>query len=1040
MSHLTCRVGVPGIVLFLGTYALAQSAASNAKIQSNFGNIPVYFEQNRGQAQDGVRYLARASNLTAFLTDDGLTMSVGGEAVSMHLVGSSAKSTLTPEGALDGVSNYYLGARAITGVPHYAQVRARGIGDGIDLVYRASGHELEYDFIIRPGAHPDSIRLRFDAGEHPVLAENGDLLFKLRNGELRQHKPKVWQGRREIACHYALQRDGDVRLSLSPYDPSRELVIDPVLSYSTFLGGSSSDVVNGIAVDSSGYAYVTGGTNSSDFPVTSGTFHGSFNSDVFVTRLNPAGTGVIYSTFIGGNVDDRGTAIAINAGNAYITGVTSSSDFPITIGQNHTGGFAVELNSSGLVIYSNVLAGFGTSGAAIAVDSTGTAYVAGNTSATNFPATGGSLRTTLSGQSDAFVARFSPTGQVAYATYVGGSASETGAAIAVDALGNAFIAGGTTSANFPATAGAFAVTLKGQQNAFVAELNPTGSSLVYATYLGGSGSDLAAGIALDAAGNCYVVGSATSNDFPTTANAFATTKSSNYFYNTAAFVSKLNATGTALIYSTYLGGSGGDSASGIAVDSNTVAYVVGTSSSADFPTTPGALKRKLSGQYNDSDIFLAQVSVNGSSLQYSTLLGSIVSDNGNAVALDGNGGVYLAGSTQSQNYPTTPGVFRAVNPKNTSNNGFTGVVSKIDINSPTMCNPVFSPLSVSIPGRGGSFSSNLTLAPGCPWEAVASNSYQLAITLNSTTHGMGSSLPIPITGTVPINNDTGSAHTGTVQVGTATLTVNQAAGSCQDPVISPLTYAFDAGGGIRNISLTLPSPCSWTATLSSPWLLVSSPNPPSGTGSASVTIYAPPNSFSSRSATLTIAGKAVMITQAGSACTSTASVTPSAFAGAGSTGLIRISTNLPNCSWTAYSFVPWIQLSSSASTGQGSGIVPFIVAGNPGTLPRSGQILIADQMVNINQSAGPAGSVASYAGSVFAGTGSSFTPGLGDGGPATSAFLSSPQGLAFDAQTSNLYIADFGNGRVRVVTPDGNINTLAGGGKTSRLSRRCCAR
>src|SRR5437016_2447372 len=174
MSYHKYCIYTPGIALFLGTCALAQNAASTAGIRRDFGNIPLYFEQNRGQAQHGVRYLARASNLTAFLTDDGLTMSLRGEAVSMHLVGSSARPTLTPEDAVDGVSNYYLGSRAITSVPHYAQIRARDIGDGIDLVYRASGHELEYDIIIRPGAHPDSIRLRFDAAEHPVLAENGD--------------------------------------------------------------------------------------------------------------------------------------------------------------------------------------------------------------------------------------------------------------------------------------------------------------------------------------------------------------------------------------------------------------------------------------------------------------------------------------------------------------------------------------------------------------------------------------------------------------------------------------------------------------------------------------------------------------------------------------------------------------------------------------------------------------------------------------------------------------------------------------------------
>src|ERR1051326_605392 len=337
MSQVARRVGVPAIVLFLGTCAFAQSAVSTAKVRSDFGNIPLYFEQNRGQTQPGVRYLARASTLTIFITDDGLTMSVGGDSVSMHVAGSTAKPVLTAENAMEGVSNYYLGARAITGVPHFAQVRARGISDGIDLLYRASGHELEYDFIVQPDAHPDSIRLRFDAAVRPSLADNGDLLFKLRSGELRQHKPRVWQGSREVACRYVVERDGDVRLSLGAYDHSRELPIDPILSYSTFLGGTgtSFETAAGIAADSNGSAYVTGYTNSVDFPVTSGTYQGLY--DVFVTRLNPAGTGVIYSTFIGGTKDEYGSAIAINAGNAYIPGLTSSSAFTLTIVPNHVG-------------------------------------------------------------------------------------------------------------------------------------------------------------------------------------------------------------------------------------------------------------------------------------------------------------------------------------------------------------------------------------------------------------------------------------------------------------------------------------------------------------------------------------------------------------------------------------------------------------------------------------------------------------------------------------------------------------------------------
>jgi uncharacterized repeat protein (TIGR01451 family) len=986
------------------------------------GNVPLYFEENRGQTGAQAQYIARSANLVGFVTRDGWTLSLNGQPISMHIEGANAKARFVPEGFVEGITNYYLGSRAITALPHYSSVRANNIRPGIDVIYHGSERDLEYDLVVHPGADVGTLRLRFE-GSRPALADNGDIVLKTVTGEVRQHKPRVWQEvqgqRAEVECSYSLLESGQAGLSLSTYNPSAELLIDPVISYSTYLTGTNTDTPAGIAVDSSGYAYITGTTLSTDFPVTSGTYQGS--GDVFVTKLNPSGTGLVYSTFIGGTSQDIARGIAIdNAGNAYVTGSTSSILFPVTVNQFFSGqhAFALKLGSTGNIVYSTALVGNNTDiGMAIATDASGSAYVAGSTNSTNFPVSTGSYKMTPGGGGDAFVVKLSSAGQISYSTYLGGSAVDYATAIAVDASGNAFVGGITASSNFQTTLGAFATVFAGNQDSFIVKLNPAGSSLVYATFLGGSSADTLNGIAIDAAGNCYVAGATQSADFPTTPGAFLTIKGSSF--GNSGFVTKLNATGTSLVYSTFLGGTGNDSAVGIAVDSNGAAYVAGSSQSAAFPTTPGALKTVPSG---NSDMFLARVSVDGSALSYSTLLGSSGLENAVGLALDGIGGAYMLGVTDSLIYPTTAGAYQTSSPKGSSQSFLlSAVISKIDFNVSALCNPNVAPQSQSLPGRGGAISFSLTLSPGCPWEAVTSGS----LILNGPKAGVISTSPTLFTGTVPQNPSTLSGSTQTVRIGTATFTVNQDAGSCQDPVISPLSVSFDSSGGIRNLSLTLPSFCTWTVVSGSPWLSVS--NNPSGTGPASITIFAGQNSFSPRSTMLTIAGKSITVTQSGSNCSATASISVSSTTAQGSDGVASITTNSATCTWSAYATVPWIQLNSLASIGQGSGLVPLILAANPGTFARTGQILIADVTLSVTQDAGPAGTISSYSTSIIAGGGSSSTPNLGDGGPAFGAYLNSPSGLAFDPATGNLYIVD-SSSRVRVVTPDGNINTFAGGG------------
>ncbi len=1021
---------------------LALPIGMGLKAQITFGRIPVYFEENRGQRHTSARYIVRSANEIGFVIPEGLMLSLTGEAIAMRIIDADPNARMAAEGEVGGVANYYLGKRSFVGLKHYSRVRVSNIRPGIDILYHGNGQSLEYDLVIHPGANPKALRFRFEGGPAPRIADDGDLVFKTAKGELRQHPPRVWQGDKQdqvIECKYVLSGPQEVRLQLTNYDRSRDLVIDPILSYATFLGGSNPDSVTAIAANSAGNAYVTGWTQSPDFPVTSGTLKDL--QTAFVTELTADGTGLIYSTYISGNqllpdqAENQPYGIALDpSGNAYITGSTNSVNFPFTNGAYVAGydAFVLKLGTTGAIVYATALAGSGSeAGGRIVVDSSGAAYIAGSTTSRDFPVTTGSFQAKLpttkpSGNNAGFAAKIAPSGQISYATFLSGTANEGAGAIAVDALGDAFIGGSTNSLDFPVTAGAYATALKGESDAFVAMLNPTGSALVFSTYLGGSLQDGVAALAVDTTG-CYVAGNTGSSDFPTTTGAFATVfPAPNY---TSGFITKLNLSGTALLYSTYLGGNSVDSINDMAIDSGSV-YVVGTEFSGNFPTTTGALRRRLLGvSYYDSDMFLTELSPDGSTLSYSTLLGDTYSGEGAlGVALDGNGGVYVGGwaveQAEQPNYffPTTPGAFQAKPPKT----GQSGAVAKIDFSSLTLCTPSDSPQSQNLPGTGGAISFNLTLAAGCPWEAIASQ----FITLNAPATGVVSSSPVTITGVVGQNNSIQGSVSGTVRIGPSTFTVNQSAGSCQQPVVNPTPVTFDSNGGATSLSLTLSSQCTWSAVSSAPWLSVSAN--PSGTGPASITITAGQNSFSQRSATLTIAGLPITVTQSGSTCTATASAMPLSFSGSGGTGVASITTSSSSCAWIAYSEVPWIQVTSLASSGQGPGEVGFIIAGNPSPMSRTGYILIADQILTITQTAGPAGFVSGYSVSLFAGQISPSLPANGDGGPAISAHFNNLHGLRWDSATGTLYVVDSYNSGtlLRAITPDGNINTVAGGGSS----------
>jgi hypothetical protein len=592
------------------------AAPSASQVMQLYGQLPLAFEPNAGQSAPEVDFLARGPGYTVFLTATAAVLALrtpddAGSALRLELIGATPTSQPTGQAQLTGTVSYFRGsdpARWQAGLPTYGRVVYPAVWPGIDVVYYGRDGQLEYDFIVAPGASPEQARVRVDGATGLELDPDGALLLHATAGTVRQPAPVIYQdgddGREPVSGGYLLEGT-EVRLWVGPYDPTRPLVIDPALLYSTYLGGSEADRAFGIAVDGNGQAYVTGSTFSSNFPTTSGAFDTTSNSgdtDAFVAKLNAAGTALVYGTYLGGNNRTGGAGIAVDAsGQAHVTGITGSADFPTTPGAFDTtrnsgiDAFVAKLNAAGTaLVYGTHLGGSGGAGGnGIAVDTSGQAYVAGETASADFPTTPGAFDTTPNSASDAFVAKLNAAGTaLVYSTFLGGSGADRAFGIALDASGQAHVTGITGSTNFPTTPGAFDTTFNGTNNAFVAKLNAAGTALVYSTFLGGSAYDQGNGIAVDGSGQAYVTGFASSTNFPTTPGAFDTTLNS----VSDAFVAKLNAAGTALVYSTYLGGSAYSQGNGIAVDGSGQPYVAGETVATDFPTTPGAFDTTANGR------------------------------------------------------------------------------------------------------------------------------------------------------------------------------------------------------------------------------------------------------------------------------------------------------------------------------------------------------------------------------------------------------------------------------------------------------------
>jgi hypothetical protein len=683
-AFVSLALGAGACVLSMGAH-LSGTGPAEARARTAWGNLPLSFEPNRGQTHPDVDFLSRGNGYALFLTSTEAVLVLrapgpreAGTVVRMQVVGARPGAKATGAQELPGRTSYFVGkdpGKWRTDVAAYARVEYRDVYPGIDLVYYGTQRRLlEYDFVVLPGADPTTISLRFHGIDTATIDPDGSLALAGAAGGIGLHKPVAYQlvdgARRDVPIEYVLKDEGRVGFRVAAYDTSAPLVIDPVVTaYGTFLGGNSTDQGFGIAVDAAGNAYITGNTFSTDFPTTPGSAQPAIVSatEVFVTKLNAAGNALVYSTYLGGNLTDAGRGIAVDSGgNAIVTGFTDSVDFPVTPGafQSTFGGltdvFVAKLNAAGsALVYSTYLGGAGVDiGLGVAVDASGSAYVTGGTRplsptivAPDFPTTVGAFQVTSGGGTcgidpcrDAFVAKLDPTGAVVYSTLVGGGADDAGNGIAVDSAGNAALTGFTQSANFP-TASAFQATLLGTTDAFVTKLNAAGSALLYSTYLGGSGEDFGNAIALDGVGTAYLTGTTASANFPTIGGP-------GFSGLGEAFVAKLALTaGATPVYSRSLLSL--DVGAAIAADSTGNALIAGTELVCTVTGISGCTA-------SNKDAFVVKIDPSAA-IVATVFLGGSGDDTGQAIALDSTGNPYVTGDTTSLDFPVTPSAFQTVN-------------------------------------------------------------------------------------------------------------------------------------------------------------------------------------------------------------------------------------------------------------------------------------------------------------------------------------------------------------------------------------------
>jgi hypothetical protein len=647
-------------------------AAATSTIAAQYAALPLGFEPNMGQAGNQVDFVANGNGYQVALEQGNAVIQLAGangiDQLTLNLLGANPNAQGTAQSLEAGQANYLLGNNPsgwITGVPMYAGVQYSNVYSGVNLLYYGNQQQLEYTFTVAPGANPNQIQLSFTGSQSMSVDAAGDLVITMPGSSqsIVFEAPVAYQntaaGVEPVTSRYEILPDGQVTFALGSYDASQPLVIDPLLDYGTFLGGTNADQINGIAVDSSGDTFLAGETASGNFPTSSSAYDSSKSGteDAFVTELNPSGTAVIYSTYLGGSGTDVANAIAVDSsGNAYVTGSTTSNNFPThNAFQSSNGGgqdaFITKLNSTGSgLLYSSYFGDSGSDeGLGIAVDNSGTAYMVGQVYVTTTFSLLGLLPLGSSSTDDGFIVEVDTTksgnSSAPFDALLAGSNSTAATSVAVDGSGDIYIGGWTQSSDFPTTGNAYKGSFSGGTDGFLTVYNSS-DNVTYSTYLSGSGTSSVNALALGPTDNVYLTGW-TSGGLPTTAGAYQSTYGGG---TDDAFVSEFNPTKTgnsSLVYSTYLGGSGDDQATGIAVNSSGQAAVTGFTSGS-FPVTADAYQLTYAGGTDDG--FFSTISASGAGLIYSTYLGGSGDDEAEAIAEDGSGGIYIAGYTASSDF------------------------------------------------------------------------------------------------------------------------------------------------------------------------------------------------------------------------------------------------------------------------------------------------------------------------------------------------------------------------------------------------------
>ena len=815
--------GLLALIVVASSQALEKESNPKAPLDAAYGKIPLSFEANQGQAEPAVGFLSRGTGYSLLLKSSeavfALTRSDGaGRAcptatpelhprrrtavVRMKFLGADPNASLAGLDEQSNKSNYFIGkdpGKWHAGVPNYARVAARQLYPGIDVVYHGSQRLLEYDLVVAPGARTDSIRIAFEGIERLRLDAAGDLILETRGGELRQERPLVYQEvggeRRLVAAHYVRLGRRKVGFRVEGYDAGEPLVIDPVLSYSSYLGGSGREDGLGIAVDGAGNAYVTGYTASTDFPTSSASQQANGGGlDVYVAKVNATGSALVYSTYLGGSGPDFGRGIALDSsGSAYLTGDTSSVDFPtISPFQLANGGgsdaFVTKIDPAGsALVYSTYLGGSGNDfGYGIAIDSSGSAYVTGSTASTNFPTQNPFQSANKGGGSDAFVTKLDPSGSaLVYSSYrgtcTGGFVSppvcwgETGYGIAVDDQGDAYMMREATNPQADryccqSYLRCYKWCYRSRTHTFVEKINAAGSAVLYSRGFAGNGNEYGRGIAVDGSGNAYVTGSTTSTNISTPGSFQPTNPGSR-----DAFVAKIDTAGS-FAYVSYLGGNGSDSGTGIAVDTLGSVYLTGQAFSTNL-----SIGNPFQPANNSYDAFLARLNAAGS-LVYFSYLGGSGSDVGNGIAVDGSGNAYIAGSTGSTDFPTQDPFQAALGGGALDADAFVAKISTASPPPPVSTASFFTLTPCRLldtrnatgplggPALNAGFTRGFTATGRC---GIPSSAHALSVNVTITqTDAAGElrffpvGIPIPATSSISYKADQTRANNAVVQLGT----------------------------------------------------------------------------------------------------------------------------------------------------------------------------------------------------------------------------------------------------------------------------------